>query len=312
MINKLLKIIFLTWLFVSLFYGKSLALATIELREEVCLSGEEIFLKDIAKSNDSSLNNIYIGKVPLPGRRRCISQDYVKLRILQAKIKEEDFKLTGANEVEVTTASQKLNIEEVTKITQKYLLDKIKGNRRVEIEPLMTFKSIVLPAGKVEFELSSINNLKLRSQVYIPVDIKVNGTKYQTIRLGFKIREFANVVITDKPLNRHHLLTPLDLKIQEREVTYISPVPLEEVIGKRLKTSVKEGRILTYDLIETPPLINQGDIVTIKKESEFLIVGAKGMAKENGRAGDIIQVKNIDSNKIISGIVEDNKTVVVK
>ncbi len=312
MINKLLKVIFLTWLFVSLFYSKSLALTTIELSENVCLSGEEIFLKDIAKLSDASLDKIYMGKLPLPGKKRYITQDYVKLRILQAKIKEENFKLTGAEKVEIITYHQKLDIEEVTKIAKKYLLDKFNTNQRVEIESLRTPQNIILPVGRVEFEISPMNNLNLKKQVYLPMNIKVNGIKYRTIRLEFKIHRFANVIIADKPLTQHHVLTPLDLKIEEREVTYINPVTLEEIIGKRLKSPVSEGRILTYDLIETRPLIKRGDMVTIKNESEFMIIGAKGIAKEDGRLGDKIQVKNINSKKIISGIVEDEKTVVVK
>jgi len=312
MIDKLVKVFILTMLFVCLGWTKALPLTTIELKQNVYLNNEDIFLKDIAKLSDASLNNIYIGKLPLPGRKRYITQDYVKLRILQAKIKEEDFKLTGAKEVEITAFSQKLDVEEVTKIAKNYLLDKIGDNCRVEIEPLGNLKSILLPAGKIEYELNSINNIDLRGQIYLPVNIKVNGIKYQTIRPGFKIRQFANVVIVDKPLDRYHVLTPLDLKIEEREVTYLNPAALDEVIGKRLKSSVREGRILTYDLIEIPPLIKRGDVVNIKKEFEFLTVSGKGIAKEDGGLNDKIKVENIDSKKIIYGIVEDDKTVVVK
>jgi len=312
MINKLVQVFILAWLLVTLFYSKSLAVIFIELKESVCLAGEEIFLKDIAKVSDNSIDNIYIGKLPLPGKKRNISQDYIKLRILQAKIKEEDFKITGTHKVEVTTSSQKLEIEEITKIAKISFLEKIDSHQRVEIEPLGTLKNITLPAGKVEYEIGAFNNQTLKSQVYIPVEIKVNGRKYQTINIGFRIHRFANVITTTKPLPKYHLLSLQDLKIQEREVTYLTPVPLEEVIGKRLKTSVLEGKILTYDLIEIPPLIKRGDVVTIKKEDEFLILGAKGMAKEDGRLGDKIHVENTSSKKIITGIVEDDTTVVVK
>lgn len=310
MINRLVKIFFLTWLLVALLYSSSLAQTTIELKENVCLAGEEIFLKDIATISDNSLNNIYIGKLPLPGKKREISQDYVKLRILQAKIKEENFKLTGANKITITTSSQQLDIEEVIKIAKEYLLDKF--NQRVEMEPFATLKNMTLPAGCVEYEIGIVNSQNLRSQVYIPVEIKINGTKYRTIKVGFKIHRFDKVIITAKPLPRHHLLTLQDIKIEEREVTYINSVPLAEIIGKRLKTAVTEGKILTYDLIESPPIIKRGDVVTIKKEDEFLIIGAKGVAKENGRLGDKIKVENTTSKKIITGIVEDDKTVIVK
>jgi len=308
----LLKIFILSALLLALISTPVHSLTTIELKENVCLSGEEIFLKDIANMSTTFLNEVYIGKMPLPGRKRCITQDYVKLRILQAKIKEEDFKLTGSNKVTITAFSQKLDMEEVTKRAKSYLLDMISGNQRVEIEPLGTPKDIILPQGKIEYEMSLINNPNLRNNVYISVDIKLDSKKYQTIRLGFKIRRFANVVVTTKPLTRYHILTPLDIKIVEREVSYLNPVPLDEVMGKRLKIALEDGRILTYDLIEIPPLIKRGDVVTIKREDEFLIIGAKGIAREDGRLGDKIRVENTTSKKIITGIVEDDKTVVVK
>jgi len=124
MIIKLLEIFILSMLFISLFFSKSLSLTTIELKESVCLTEKEIFLKDIAKLSNPALNTIYIGKLPLPGRKRYITQEYVKLRILQAKIKERDFKLTGAKKVEISDYCQKLDIEAVIKIAKKYLLDK--------------------------------------------------------------------------------------------------------------------------------------------------------------------------------------------
>lgn len=313
MINKLLKVFFLTWLFISLFYSKTLAITTIELKESVSLSGEEIFLKDIAKLSDTALDTIYIGKLPLPGRKRYITQEYVRLRILQAKIKEENFKLIGAKKVEITSSYQKLDIDEVIKIAENYLLDKINNNNyRIEIKPLKIHKNIILPPGKVEFDISPIDTSNLKRQVYLPVNIIVNGTKYCTVRVEFRLWRFANVVVSAKPLPRNYIITPLDVKLEEREVTYITPTTIDEVIGKRLKTSVTKDRILTYDLLEIPPLISQGDIVTIKKEDGLLVVCVKGIAKQDGRLGDKIQVKNIDSKKIISGIVWDEKTVVVK
>lgn len=312
MINKLIKVFFLTWLLVTLLYGNSLAVTLIELKESVCLSGDEIYLKDIATLSDNSLNNVYMGKLPLPGKKRCFSQGYVKLRILQAKIKEEDFKITSDNEVEVIASSQKLNMEEVTQIARMSLLEKIDSSKRIEIEPFGTIKDIILPAGKVEYQVSAVQSQNFRNQVYIPVDIKINGTKYRTIKVGFRIHRFANVIITTRSLPGYYILTFHDVRMEEREVTYINPIPLEEVIGKRLKTAVPEGKILTYDLIETPPLIKRGDVVTIKREDEFLSISAKGMAKQDGRLGDKIQIENTISKKIITGVVEDDKTVLVK
>lgn len=313
MMNKLLKIFILSWLLLVLFCSKSLALTFVELKEKVCLSGEEIYLEDVANLSDNLLNNVYLGKLPLPSKKRYFSQDYVKLKILQAKIKEEDFKITGAKEVEVTAAFQKLNIEEITKIAKMLLLEKIDTPQRLKIEPLGTLKDIILPAGKVEYEIGVVNSQNLRNQVYMPVDIKINGIKYRTIKLGFKIHRFANVIVTTRSLPRYYVLTLPDVAIEEREVAYyLNPVPLEEVIGKRLKTTVTEGKILTYDLIEIPPLIKRGDVVTIKKENEFLRLSVKGRAKEDGRLGDKIQVENTVSKKTITGIVEDDETVLVK
>ncbi|MDI6735588.1 MAG: flagellar basal body P-ring formation chaperone FlgA [bacterium] len=312
MVNNILKIFILSGLVVLLFDNKSFSLTTIELKEKVWVNTDRIFLEDIANLSDTVLDKIYIGKSPLPGRERYITQDYVRLRILQAKIKEGDFQLTGAKRVNLVTASQKLDMEELTNIVKNYLLKVIKTNQRLEIKPIASNENIILPVGKVEFGLGTIDSQNLKRQLYLPVDIKVDGFRYRTVRMGFEIRRFANVLIAVKPLDRFHVLTPLDVRFEEKEITCLNPAPLEEIISKRLKIPVLAGKILTYDLIETPPLIKRGDIVTIKMEGEFLIVGTKGVAKEDGRLGDKIRVENRGSKKIIIGIVEDNETVVVK
>ena len=64
-------------------------------------------------------------------------------------------------------------------------------------------------------------------------------------------------------------------------------------------------------MVELPPLVKRGDIVTIKAVSGALQVTTLGKAKSNGHQGERIKIVNIDTQKELYGYVVDAKTVKV-
>jgi len=86
----------------------------------------------------------------------------------------------------------------------------------------------------------------------------------------------------------------------------------EEILGKRTRKAIDANTVLRPDLIEFPPLVKRGDVVTVVAESGGLRITALGVVKErSGRRGDRIRVENLDSKKSIYAQVVDSKTVKV-
>jgi len=157
----------------------------------------------------------------------------------------------------------------------------------------------------------------MRSLSTLPLSIvfDVDGRFQKTIRANVKVEALAPVVVTAKPIGRLKPISREDLKM---EVTDLVDLPtgvitdIDEIIDKRARRNIQAGEFLRPDLIEMPPLVKRGDMVVIVAEIEGLKVTAIGEAKSAGHLGERVKVVNLDSNKRLSALVLDDKTVKVE
>lgn len=81
-----------------------------------------------------------------------------------------------------------------------------------------------------------------------------------------------------------------------------------KVVGRRVirsNTPIKESDVAK------PMVLKRGDVVTLKVETKNIVITTRGKAEKNAAVGDIVQVLNIASKKMVEGIVKDTQTVVI-
>lgn len=133
---------------------------------------------------------------------------------------------------------------------------------------------------------------------YVPVDIAI----------------FRRVITAANPLARDVAIKAGDLMLAERDITELNGQYLtraEDVIGLSAKRTLAPGTIVTRDNLLQPLLIRRGDAVTIKAEADGLIVHMPGVAMTDGRRGEPIRVKNINSAKMVDAQVVEAGVVSV-
>jgi flagella basal body P-ring formation protein FlgA len=79
----------------------------------------------------------------------------------------------------------------------------------------------------------------------------------------------------------------------------------------RLKTTWRANEPLRWTAVETRPLIEEGEVVEVIASEGAMRITMRGVALENGRAGELISVRNLQSRKEIQGIVSHENTVLV-
>ena len=123
----------------------------------------------------------------------------------------------------------------------------------------------------------------------------------------------VGVLVSIKSLNKGHLVLKQDLKLK-----YLSNLGssnsfsnLNDVIGRKLKTTIKQGQILRERHLEKDWLISEGQKVKIEHKNKNLIIIVDGIALESGIKGDYLKVKNENSGKTIKGWVKNNKKITI-
>ncbi len=85
----------------------------------------------------------------------------------------------------------------------------------------------------------------------------------------------------------------------------------QDLIGKEVRRTLLPGQPVATSSVATPQLVRRGEPARLVFKEQGLVIVAHVEPLENGGAGDVIRVRNIDSGIIISGRIDENGAIQV-
>ncbi len=183
----------------------------------------------------------------------------------------------------------------------------------------VTLKRFVLEPEKIEAPQGSKIRLRFRGQPKLGANIALIEFEKDGIIVGRAravglVEAEIPVLVAKRPLARHTILSEEDLALELKPASRLPKDVLtnkKEAVGKRLKMSLRAGQLVRAYALEVPPLIKKGALVRIVAEGPGFTVSAVGEARQDGRPGQIIRVRNLSSKREVFARVVDEKTVKV-
>lgn len=133
-------------------------------------------------------------------------------------------------------------------------------------------------------------------KLYVPVDIAV----------------MERVVVSRRPLVRGQSVRAEDLALDEVDTSNLHRAyftRVEDVVGLRSKRAVGSGTTLHAGLLQRARLVRRGGQVEIVAITDGLHVSMRGKALADGGRGDRVQVKNLNSGRVVTGTVAGSGVV---
>lgn len=174
--------------------------------------------------------------------------------------------------------------------------------------------TLTLPVGPLEFRPLNQAHSQYLGKKRLQVAVLVNGLEESRVMMSGQLKLFGEVVITARRMSRHQVLTADDLRVVRRDISQSGSDLLRApaaVIGMRLKNSLQAGELLSADMVEAPPLVQRGSLVTILAETGRISVTVPGELRGSGARGEVVRVKNLMSRREIMARVVDENTVQV-
>jgi flagella basal body P-ring formation protein FlgA len=84
---------------------------------------------------------------------------------------------------------------------------------------------------------------------------------------------------------------------------------VDELIGMSARRDLKPGQPLRATDVAAPIAFKRGDIITMIIEAPGMRLSHRAIAMETGAIGDLVDVKNAASERIVKGIVVDRNVV---
>jgi len=162
--------------------------------------------------------------------------------------------------------------------------------------------SLTLPPGTMEYKVIQKSEDGRPGRKTVTAAILVDGKEEGQIRMNGDLQLFADVVCTTKRMGRNDIISADAVTVLRQDISMLDTGIIHDpaqAIGQKLKTSLRAGSVLYSQLVEAPPLVNRGELVTIRAKSKAVQITAPGEAKNAGALGEMVKVKNLMSRREI-------------
>ena len=177
---------------------------------------------------------------------------------------------------------------------------------------VLHFQPVSLPAGAVNLRvLRPVNGFSPGQQSFL-VAAESGGKEHARLWVKADVRVFEEVVVSSQPLASQEIVKGNDVRVERRETSGLQARPyyrIADVVGQQVTRAIPLNETLTQKRLERPTVMRRGSAVVLVYETSGLRVETQGIAEENGRTGELIQVKNPASGKLLRGMVLDGRLV---
>lgn len=292
---------------------------SVRCHEQADIAADQILLGSIAQVDGSDetlvrrLEAVVLGRAPLPGKTRALDRATILTRIKQSGIDPAQLDLQIPPDVVVTRTAVTVGREQIEQIIRGYIQQQAAGAAdELRIKDIRISEPVVLSQGPLTTRVVAPKNTEWVGTIPLSVVFNVGEEPEKRVWVTVSLERMTRVVVARRPLGRYKPIDDDDLEVKAVDAAGLPADCItnpETVIGKRTRRPVDTGTVLRPELVEFPPLVKNGDRVRIIAETSGLRISAFGQVKQKGCQGELIQVMNLDSNKVVYARVVDSQTV---
>ena len=243
-------------------------------------------------------------------RELLLSQQFESKEIL-GKLKEamdqnEDFKALNPafkvpSIVKVSFASAPISKQEVQRKITNYLTA-----RCADCEYSISIQSVPTPANR-QWDLD-LTQLSSKGGFLLPVR---DGENRQLKWISGTIRVSRLTPVTTKMISQGERVNAQDLQMSMMDVTFAkdSPLRIEDAQGQLAARTLPVGTPVWASDLKREPAAKRGQIVKAVIGDDSFEITVNMQAEDNGFVGDLIKVKNLETQKTLSAQVTDKGVV---
>lgn len=314
-----------TWLLSDGLWSVAQGKAVVNLQPSSVVTGNEVTLGDIAQIQGATrpqkdfLSGIVLGSAPLDARRYEMRRSYIIAKMRQNLVNMDLVAVQGPETVEIRSDGIVLTGSRLVEHVRQYVLKETGWDPEdVRFEVSREPKDIFLPQGKLQVDVWKVSG-DFYGLTYFRTEIVVDNTSVASVPLVANIHRYVPVLVAAREIHRGSVIREGDVHVRKRNLSQESVrvrrsycKPEIPVVGMRVKTYLDAGRVLSYDLLVDPPVVELGERVVIETQHGSVFVTAQGEARASAAVGEIIPVRSLLSGKTIMGRVVRPGTVVVE
>ncbi len=286
----------------------------IRIAEEATVTGDVVTLGQIASFHPDldprveSLKEVEVSAAPAPGNSHRLNSRFLQYKVGSViKDQGEVITLEAPGSLVIHRTAQTVTSSRMEDIFRDHILKAAPWSEdEMTMESIRVPGDLDLPEGALHWDIRENGNTDYLGNISATLTFNVDGRMIRRVPLSCRILITREVVRAARNIQRGTVILTEDLEmIQETTMRRQGDalVQKEEAVGKQTSRSIRAGTTLTAAMVQEPPVVERGNTVIILAENDFLKITTRGEALENGRMGESVRVKNLQSGKEFSSIV---------
>ncbi len=275
------------------------------LRSQVMTLSEIVTVGDFY-SNAGSLASEPLFRSPDMGTSGNVAADLVAERARDAGLKMAG--TDGLRSVVVYRGATKLNRDQLTGLVRDALIGRNAGldAASLDIRLIQAPREVLAdPQVTDPVRIDGVDWLQSSGQFTVRATVAVeHGT--EPLTLTGVATEMVDVVALGQPMRRGDILREEDLltiRLARSKVPSGALSDPAEVVGMEARSSLRANAPLSRKDFQRPILISRGDKITISFEMAGMKLTSRAKAMDDGAKGDVIDVMNLQSRRIVPATV---------
>ena len=181
------------------------------------------------------------------------------------------------------------------------------------MNPIRVPKDLVLPGVSKDIKLSPrLAGSSARNQAKVQIVVLADDKKIGVCEVTFRLKYTNRRVVTLADIPAGTVISARNVKIEKGVSSYPEPADWRPPYGLVARRNLRAKTVIRPDMIgpaKPAVVVGRNQTVVIRIERPGILVTAIGKAMQDGRAGEYIKVRNVDSQRIILAKVNEDGTV---
>jgi len=290
----------------------------LHLPRVVCVADETLTVgrvgvltsQDIAMLEKAS--GVELGRAPASGETIVLSRQTILSRLATAGVEAGSLRVTGAEAVSVTREENRIEADKLVASAESFMAEARPVPLGCTWKPVRRPNDLVVPAGDEPRLVARLAGDAPPGCVSVEVSACMAEQEVGRETVLFRLIYPARKAFARRDIAEGEVLTEKNVEMKVAGLEGRQPeewVPPYGKITSRRISAGDEIRPSFFEAEKAEVIIKRNERVQMKIEGVGFLVTAVGTALQDGRCGDLIKVRNVDTERIVTARVASDGTV---
>jgi flagella basal body P-ring formation protein FlgA len=306
----------------------------IALRATATASGSQVKIGDIADLQGCDgpererIAGLDLAELPLSSQPILVTQQQIGFRLQLGGLAPGSFQLQGPSCIRVKRPSGEGLDDKIAAVARKALEQVLSGQSedyRLDLAQAVVVPPLSANGGDIHLEAEVRSQVVPPCRVAVEVVIYVRGARRNSVLVYLDVKKLQSVPVAIRRIESGETLNADNVRLERIAVAnpvlvrIASKETIAGLMGRHARRAMSAGHPIEPDDVESDTQVAAVAAVVRANELVHLIasvgplqVKTRGEAMQDGRIGQLIQVRNLDSKSVVTGRVVDHSTIEVE